>query len=333
MTAVVAMTAVVLVAAPPASAARTPMSAGSGSAGRAASVGPRGVRVVARSRHAAPAADPDPGCAQDTATGDLGTSDTGTDDSGTDDTGSADTATDRYASIEPDLVIITTELPGAVGAGTGIVVSADGEVLTNNHVIAGGSRIVGQDLGDGRVYPVDVLGTDRRHDVALVRLRGATGLPVAPLGNSDELELGQPVAAVGNAGGCGAATIAAGQVTALNQTVTSQDEYQGTTERLHRMIRVDARVLPGDSGGSLVDQAGQVVGIDTAAQDNTTAGPPVGYAIPINEALAIARRLQDTGSSSVAAGYHHRRHRGDEEASVAPTERPLHDQRPTRGSR
>jgi S1-C subfamily serine protease len=247
-------------------------------------------------------------------------------------TAAADLGSSRYGRIVPDLVDLYTRVPNAIGAGTGIVLSADGEVLTNNHVVAGASRIVGHDLGDGRDYSVEVLGVDKRHDVALVRLVGASGLATAPLGDSAGVQVGDRVAAVGNAGGHGGSpTISVGQVTALGQTVESVDSYTKQTERLHALIQVDAAVLPGDSGGPLVSGAGQVIGMDTAARlpataddptgaatasddsidDDSTPGEPqdpaqdtgaAGFAIPITQALEIAERLDRAATSARSGG-------------------------------
>jgi S1-C subfamily serine protease len=214
-----------------------------------------------------------------------------------------------YASIVPDLVDLYARVPGAVGAGTGIVLTADGEVLTNNHVISGANSIQAQDLGDGRTYPVVVLGTDPRHDVALVQLQGASGLAVAPLGDSSSIEVGQRVAAVGNAGGRGTPTISVGKVTALSQSVASRDEYRGVIEQLHGMIQVDAHIMPGDSGGPLVSDTGQVLGINTSALDAAAGLRPSGFAIPINKALAIARQLRNSPTEAdQQVGPGHRNH-------------------------
>ena len=120
--------------------------------------------------------------------------------------------------VTPGLVDINTTLDyqGAVGAGTGIVLDPSGEVLTNNHVIEGATAITATSLANGRTYPVDVIGYDRTNDIALVRLRGAGDLPVAALGTSSSVAVGDPIAAIGNAGGAGGApSFAPGTVTQI----------------------------------------------------------------------------------------------------------------------
>lgn len=183
------------------------------------------------------------------------------------------------------LVNINTRLPKATGAGTGIVLEAKGVVVTNNHVIAGATAITATDPNNGRTYRADVVGTDPDHDIALMRLSGATALPVAVLGDSDNVQVGDNVEAMGNAGGRGGApTITTGEVIALDRSVVARDDYQHSSHRLRGMIEVDASVQPGDSGGPLVGTAG-VIGMDTAASDQS------GFAIPINTVMATVHRL------------------------------------------
>jgi S1-C subfamily serine protease len=186
----------------------------------------------------------------------------------------------------------TLDYQNAIGVGTGIVVNPDGEVLTNNHVVEGATGISGTNLGTGRTFPIDVLGYDRTHDIALVQLRGAGGLPTAPLGDSNTVAVGDPIVGVGNAGGPnGGLTREPGTVRALDQSIVASDDLTGSSERLTGLIQIAANLRPGDSGGPLVNGAGQVVGIDTAASMSyhTSSG---GYAIPINQALAIADQIR-----------------------------------------
>jgi S1-C subfamily serine protease len=204
--------------------------------------------------------------------------------------------------VTPFVVDIDTELgyQNARGAGTGIVLSSDGEVLTNNHVINGATAITVTDLGDGRTYRADVLGYDRTEDLAVLRLDGASGLATATLGDSSQVAVNDAIAAVGNAGGqAGPPTLASGQVTALNRSVSPTDELTGASERLTGLIQVAAEVVPGDSGGPLVDRDGQVIGVDTAASTNYRyqANVGSGFAIPINTAVAVAHQI-DSGQSS-----------------------------------
>jgi serine protease Do len=215
---------------------------------------------------------------------------------------------DPLAAVQAGLVQITTNLDyqNAVGNGTGIVLSPTGEVLTNNHVIAGGSGITATSVGTGKTYPVTVIGYDRKHDVALAQLAGATDLPTATLGDSNQLAVGQPVMAIGNTGGTGSPlSHASGPVTGINQTVVADDDLTGSSERLTGLIGVAANMKPGDSGGPLVNNAGQVVGLSTAAAINYRLGTPEGqgFAIPINDALGIAAQIRSgTPSATVHIG-------------------------------
>lgn len=200
--------------------------------------------------------------------------------------------------VTPGLVDINTTLQyqGAVGAGTGIVLDPNGEVLTNNHVIEGSTEISAVSLADGRTYGVDVLGYDRASDIALIRLRGASGLPTAVLGTSSTVAVGDPIATLGNAGGAGGApSFSPGNVTELGSSVRAQDESGGGERELTDLIRVAANVRPGDSGGALVNAAGQVVGVNVAATLTYQMGGVrggEGFAIPIDRALAIANQIR-----------------------------------------
>lgn len=207
------------------------------------------------------------------------------------------------SQVTPGLVDINTTLDyqGAVGAGTGIVLDSSGEVLTNNHVIEGATEITATSLADGRTYPVDVIGYDRTNDIALVRLRGAGGLPVASLGTASAVSVGDPIAAIGNAGGGGGApSFSPGTVTELGAFVRASDESGGGARELTDLIRVAADVRPGDSGGPLVNSAGQVVGVTVAAtltyrMGGVTGGE--GFAIPIDRALAVANQIRSGAAS------------------------------------
>ncbi|HET7820676.1 MAG TPA: trypsin-like peptidase domain-containing protein [Ornithinibacter sp.] len=191
---------------------------------------------------------------------------------------------------------------GAQGAGTGIVLSADGLVMTNHHVVAGATAIRVTAVADGKTYDATVLGYDSTHDVAVLRLKGASGLTVAPLGSSSTVKVGDAVVAVGNAGGRGGTPSAvAGTVRALDQQITVQDERDGSPQRLTGLIQLDAAIVPGDSGGAVVDADGKVVGLVTAASAGAGSGDPsaaVGFAVPIDQARSIARQIIDGRSSS-----------------------------------
>ena len=206
------------------------------------------------------------------------------------------------AKVDPGLVDITTQLgsPNAQAAGTGIVLSSSGEVLTNNHVISGATSITVTDIGNGQTYPATVVGYDRSHDIAVLQMQGASGVQTASIGDSSRVAVGDEIAAIGNAGGRGGTpSIAGGTVSALDQTVTVSDGSTGGSEQLAGLIQVAADVQPGDSGGPLVNTAGQVIGVDTAglAGSRFRSSGGEGLAIPINNAIAISTQIE-AGSAS-----------------------------------
>jgi S1-C subfamily serine protease len=207
------------------------------------------------------------------------------------------------AAVTPGLVDVVTTIGynGAEGAGTGVVLSSDGLVLTNHHVVAGATKVRATDIGNGKTYDATVLGYDRTRDLAVIKLQGASGLTVAPLGTSSSVKVGDSVVAVGNAGGVGGTPSAVGgSVTALDQTITARDDATGTSQRLTGLIQIDAAIRPGDSGGALVDMNGKVVGIITAgsagALDDTASGT-TGFAIPIDQAKPVAQQIVDGKAS------------------------------------
>ncbi|WP_101951501.1 S1C family serine protease [Mycobacterium sp. 3519A] len=203
------------------------------------------------------------------------------------------------AAVEPAVVQITTRIDyqQAIGTGTGMVIDPGGVVLTNYHVVAGANTITGT-VG-GRDYPVDLVGYDRKNDIAVLQLRGAGGLPTVPIGDSSQVAVGEPTVGLGNARGVGAPlTHETGPVTALNQTVNAEDALTGSSEEVNGLIEVAADVRPGDSGGPLVNGAGQVIGVVTAASVNFQMGPAgKGFAIPINNAMAIAGQIRSGAPS------------------------------------
>jgi S1-C subfamily serine protease len=224
----------------------------------------------------------------------------GGDPSGTD-------SSDIAAKVDPAVVDVNTVLgyQNARAAGTGMVLTSSGLVLTNNHVIAGATSISVTDVGNGRTYDASVVGYDRSDDIALIQLKDASGLATVAIGDSSTVRVGDAVVAIGNAGGAGGTpAVAPGTVTALNRSITASDPSAGTSERLTGLIEVGADIVSGDSGGPLVNSSGQVIGIDTAAsagfqyQDSGE-----GYAIPINAAMSIARQIEaGQGSSTVHIG-------------------------------
>jgi S1-C subfamily serine protease len=199
------------------------------------------------------------------------------------------------AKVDPGLVNINARLSHQNGgvAGTGIVLSSSGEVLTNNHVISGSTSIDVTDVGNGQTYPATVVGYDRSHDIAMLQLQKASGLRTASIGDSNSVAVGDSTAAIGNAGGRGGTpSIVAGTVLALDQAIMVSDDITGSTEQLAGLIRVAADLQPGDSGGPLVNAAGQVVGVDTAAAIKTHSSGAEGFAIPINDAIAISKQIE-----------------------------------------
>lgn len=214
--------------------------------------------------------------------------------------------------VDPGLVDINTTLgyQQEQAAGTGIVVTSNGEVLTNNHVIDGATSISVTDVGNHKTYTASVVGYDRSGDIAVLQLHNASGLQTANFGNSSGISVGQDVVGIGNAGGTGGTPSAAGgTVTALNQSITAQDQGDGTSEQLSGLIETNANIQAGDSGGALVNTSGEVIGVDTAAsagysfQFNGQGQGNQGFAIPINTALSIARQIEaGKGSATIHIG-------------------------------
>ena len=206
------------------------------------------------------------------------------------------------SAVDAAVVDVVTTLGYQHGqaAGTGIVLTPTGEILTNHHVVQGATAISVTDVGNGRNYIGTVVGYDATEDVAVVQLKDASGLKTANLGDSSKLSIGESVVAVGNAGGVGGApSEAPGAVTALNRSISAANE-DGSAEQLTGLIQTSARLLAGDSGGPLVDSAGRVIGVDTAGSArftfrNANAG---GFAVPINKAMSIARQIVAGRSSS-----------------------------------
>ena len=187
--------------------------------------------------------------------------------------------TSQVASkVDPGLVDVVSTLgyQSGAAAGTGMVLTSTGEVLTNNHVIDGATSIKATDVGNGRTYTAKVVGYDKSHDVAVLQLEGASGLQTVTLSSSSP-QTGQKVVALGNAGGKGGTpSVATGTVTGLDQSITASDESSGTAEQLTGLIGHNAGIQPGDSGGPLVNSYGQVVGMDTAA---STSSSTTGYSV------------------------------------------------------
>ncbi len=232
-----------------------------------------------------------------------GGSATTTPSSGTPSAGGSGNSAAVAAKVTPGLVDINVNLSyeEESAAGTGQVLTSNGLVLTNNHVIDGATSISAVDLGNGRTYQASVVGYDRTGDLAVIQLHGASGLSTVTIGNSAKVAVGQSIVAIGNAGGVGGApSVAAGSVTTLNQAITASDDNGGNPEQLTGLIEVNADIEPGDSGGPLVNSSGVVVGIDTAASASTfSSSGGDGYAIPINTAISIAKQIEQGKGSTV----------------------------------
>ncbi|MBO1738806.1 S1C family serine protease [Leifsonia sp. TF02-11] len=208
------------------------------------------------------------------------------------------------AAQEVGVVDITSQLTydQAESAGTGLVLTSNGEILTNNHVVEGATSISVTVVATGAQYTATVVGTDATDDIAVLQLGNASGLSTATLDTASDASVGEAVTGVGNAGGTGGTPSASpGTITALDQTITTQAEQTAASETLNGLIETDADIQAGDSGGPLFNSADQVIGIDTAAEQG---GAIAGYAIPIEPALTIAGQIESGRSSStVTIGY------------------------------
>jgi S1-C subfamily serine protease len=212
------------------------------------------------------------------------------------------------SKVDPGLVDIVTNLGYQNGeaAGTGMVLTSSGEVLTNNHVIRGATQIKARDVGNGRTYTAKVVGYDQTDDVAVIQLQGASGLQTVST-SSAGVSVGQKVVALGNAEGKGGTpSKAVGKVTGLGRTITASDESSDVSEQLSGMIETNAPIQPGDSGGALVNQAGDIVGMNTAASTGASTTSFQGqssqqtqaFAIPISKAERIAGQIEAGQASS-----------------------------------
>jgi S1-C subfamily serine protease len=215
------------------------------------------------------------------------------------------------SKVSPSIVNFTSSLAQGEAAGTGILISSSGLVITNNHVIASSNELEAEIGGDGNQHPAKVLGYDVQNDVALVQIEGVSGLDAASLGNSSSVQVGDAIVAMGNAGGKGGApSVVSGTVTALDQQITASDQDGSNAETLHGLIQINANIQPGDSGGPLVDANGDVIGMDAAASTGNGGfgfggGQNEGYAIPIENALAIGKQIQSgNGSDTIHVGAH-----------------------------
>ena len=202
--------------------------------------------------------------------------------------------------VSPSVVVITTEQvvysqwswygqsQVESGAGSGVIISSDGYILTSAHVVSGASNIT-VSIGD-KDYPATLVGEDTTSDIAVVKV-DATGLTPATVGNSDNLKVGESVMAVGNPLGELGGTVTSGIVSALNRSVSIQGSSSVNTMSL---IQMDASVSPGNSGGGLFNMNGELVGIVNAKSSDSDA-EGLGFAIPVNDAVKVAQELLENG--------------------------------------
>ncbi|MEV7071553.1 trypsin-like peptidase domain-containing protein [Streptomyces sp. NPDC093990] len=228
-------------------------------------------------------------------------------------------------AVSPSIVEINATSNAGESTGSGVIITSDGEIITNNHVISGASTIK-VSTSDGKTWTAKVVGTDSKKDLALIKLENASGLSPATLGNSDGVQVGDQVVAIGSPEGL-TGTVTSGIVSALNRDVTvATDEGQsqnqggngqwpfefggqqfngdtGSSTTTYKAIQTDASLNPGNSGGALIDMNGNIIGINSAmysaSSDSSTAGSAgLGFSIPINTVKSDLATLRAGGSDS-----------------------------------
>lgn len=213
------------------------------------------------------------------------------------------------SKVLPSTVSVLASSNQSSGEGSGIILTADGLILTNNHVVEGATAIEVR-FNDGTTATAQVVGTTVTDDLAVLKADGVSGLTPAVLGSSSDLAVGQPVVAIGSPLGL-SATVTSGIVSALNRpvrTASSEPSASGQSQdTVINAVQTDAAINPGNSGGALVDMSGAVIGINSAiaslssSADGSQAGSiGVGFAIPIDQAKRIAQEIIDTGKASHA---------------------------------
>jgi serine protease Do len=221
--------------------------------------------------------------------------------SGTTTTVQGDDITAVVAKAKDSVVTLTSKIATnrgpfgdatATGIGSGIILTADGYVLTNKHVVEG-SQSMTATLGDGSEYPATVVSVSDTQDLALVKV-DATGLKPAKIGDSGGIQVGQTAIAIGSPLGTFTETVTKGIISALNRSITVRDDQTGRPTTLSGLIQTDAAINPGNSGGPLMNAAGEVVGVNTATA-STAEG--IGFAIPIQEAQSL---IEQARAASVA---------------------------------
>ncbi|MEU6221261.1 trypsin-like peptidase domain-containing protein [Streptomyces sp. NPDC047022] len=229
------------------------------------------------------------------------------------------------AAVSPSIVEISASSESGQSTGSGVIITSNGQIVTNNHVVAGASSVKAT-TSDGKTYAARVVGTDSKKDLALVQLQGASGLKAATLGNSDGIQVGDQVVAIGSPEGL-SGTVTSGIVSALDRDVTvSTEESQGqgqgngrwpfefggrqfngdtgSSTTTYKAIQTDASLNPGNSGGALIDMNGNIIGINSAmysaTSDSTSSNAGsvgLGFAIPVNTVKSDLATLR-SGSQS-----------------------------------
>lgn len=212
--------------------------------------------------------------------------------------------------VSPSVVSILTETRSeswfgqsatSSSAGTGVIVTKDGYILTNKHVIDGAEKISVM-LDNGTTYDsneVELIGVDPSNDIAFIKIKGATDLPYSELGDSKTLKIGQRVIAIGNALGQYQNTVTEGIISGTGRSIVASDSTGTNAESLTDMIQTDASINAGNSGGPLVNAAGQIVGINTAVA-STTQAQGIGFAIPISSIKGLLKTIIETGKADRA---------------------------------
>jgi putative serine protease PepD len=230
-------------------------------------------------------------------------------------------------AVSPSIVEISATSSAGQSTGSGVIITADGEVITNNHVVSGADTVKVK-LSDGKTYTAKVVGTDPDKDLALIKLEGARGLKAASLGDSSKVKVGDEVVAIGSPEGL-TGTVTSGIVSALNRDVTvakDQDQDQGRQQQqgggwpfefggqqfngdtgdsktTYKAIQTDASLNPGNSGGALINMNGEIIGINSAmyspssATGSTAGSVGLGFAIPIDTVKADLDDLRSGGNS------------------------------------
>lgn len=201
-----------------------------------------------------------------------------------------------------------TQAQGQEDQGSGMIITSTGEVVTNNHVIAGATTITVTLYGQTKALPATLVDTDPNNDVALLQITGGANLPTVSYADSDDVQVGDGVVAIGNALGLSLSTptVTQGIISAKGRTVTAGDSASASTETLTDMFQTDAAINPGNSGGPLVDSSGKVIGMNTAVaadSSGTSEAQDIGFAIPANtiQNLLPGLRNHSIGSASNSA--------------------------------